>query len=390
MSSDKLIASVLAVLVVATVFTPVATAATASQERAYAGSHIAFETTGNAVADYSVNDATVFQSVKVQSKSNVESGTGLDLGGNLTAVTGFVGAAVSVDATTETSATVTTESGAELTAHDNANGILVVRSGENGQVVAVNVSASSEAETTSEGRVVVTAEDGTKGAFIVVGDGDVTVNEAGNVTAELDSESKLVFRSYPEGRNAAAKQQERLIAEGTAAAEVHVMQRAEASGETAVDVVKYGQGTTVEVTEQTQSSVTMTAERSEHSGKVIITSVSEAMIESTDDLEVTVSGTAAVRASSYSDLKSAIGGDTSKFMVAQQSSAEASADVLVAVNHFSERQITMQDGGSSGGNEDVTTDGGDDGTSGSTGPGFGIAAALIAVIGTVFAATRYT
>jgi len=60
--------------------------------------------------------------------------------------------------------------------------------------------------------------------------------------------------------------------------------------------------------------------------------------ESADDLAVTVDGEAAAEASSYSELAGGIGSDESRYMVTQSSDASATADVLVAVNHFGARR----------------------------------------------------
>jgi PGF-CTERM protein len=371
-----------------------------TRAQGYAGTHTSFEASNNAVVDYAVDGETVMESVKIQSKSQAQSQGGIDVGTQLSAVTDFTGAALSVDAKTETSATVTTDSGAQLQAHDNPRGILVIRSGDEAQYVAINVSASSRTESESGQRVVVTTEDGTRGTFIVVGDGEVTVNERGNVTADLGENSQLVFRSYADGRDDEDTQQEQLIANGTAAAEVYVMQKSEGSSETVADVVQYGEDTSIEVTQQSEGTVKMTAERSEHQGKIIITSVSDAVISSTEDMEVTVDGEAAARASSYSALESATNnGDTSKFLVRQQSSADASADVLVAVNHFSTREITIEerssensgsDGSTTSGDENdgSNSDGANEEPTSSDGPGFGIGVALVALIGVALYAYR--
>jgi len=375
-----------ALLLVASSAIPIGTATAAAQQgEAYAGTHVEFETTGDAIVDYSVNGNTVFQSVKVQSQSTAENQGSVRAGVGLSAVTDIAGAALSLDSQTEVSATVTAESGATMEAHDNSRGILVVRSGGESQYVTVNVSSSSQAESESDQRVVVTSDNGTQGTFIVVGDGEVTVNEQGNVSADLGSDGTLVYRSYPEGRDDGDEQQERLVSDGKAAAEVYVMQKSEQGSELAADVVQYSEDTTVEVTQQTQGTVQMTAERSEERGKIIITSVSERALSSVEDLQVTVDGEAAAEASSYSDLESAVGSDSSKFLVRQQSSAQATADVLVAVNHFSTREITMSEDG------DDSDDSGTDGTDGSDGdggqettsadgPGFGPIAALIALV----------
>jgi len=168
-----------------------------------------------------------------------------------------------------------------------------------------------------------------------------------------------------------------------------VMESSEQGSEFAADVVQYGENTSVEVTQQSEGTVQMTANRSQDQGKIIITSVSEQAISSAENLQVTVDGEAAAEASSYSDLESAIGSDSSEFLVRQQSSTQASADVLVAVNQFSERQVTMsEDGGDSDGSG---TDGANDDeeTTSGSGPGFGPVAALIALVAVIaFAAAR--
>ena len=397
------------VLLVASSAIPVGTAAATQQSEAYAGTHVEFETTSNAIVDYSVNDTTVFESVKVQSQSSAESQGDVQAGVGLSAVTGIAGEALSVESH-EVSATVTAESGATMEAHDNSHGILVVESGGESQYVTVNVSSSSQAESENDQHVLVTTEDGTKGSFIVVGDGNVTVNDRGNVSANLGSDGTLVFRSYSDERSEDDEQKEQLISEGKATAEVYVMQAGDQGSEFAADVVQYGNDTTVEVTQQSEGTVQMTAERSQEQGKIIMTSVSEQAISSVEDLQVTVDGEAAAEASSYSDLESTSESDTSKFLVRQESSAQASADVLVAVNHFSERQITMRDSSSddSGSDDNTTTgdesDGSDSGTAtgeesdGSDetnqeatdagGPGFGIGVTLVALISVALYAYR--
>ena len=383
MASTRTVLVVL--LLVASSTFPVGTAAATQQGEAYAGTHIEFETTSNAIVDYSVDGNTVFQSVQVQSQSTAENRGNVQAGAGLSAVTDIAGAALSLDSQTEVSATMTAESGAAMEAHDNSRGILVVRSGGESQYVTANVSSSSRAESESDQRVVVTSEDGTQGTFIVIGDGEVTVNDQGNVSANLGSDGKLVFRSYSEGRNEENERKEQLISEGKAAAEVYVMQTGDQGSEFAADVVQYGEDTTVEVTQQTEGTVQMTAERSQRQGKIIITSVSEQAISSVENLQVTIDGEAAAEASSYSDLESAIGSDTPRFLVRQQSGAQASADVLVAVDHFSTREITMsEDGDGSNSSEINETNGSDDeddqGATDAGGPGFGPIAALIALV----------
>lgn len=395
-----------AALLVLSITAPAAAVATDGTQSgsAYTGTYVSFGTESDAVTNYSVAGRTVVESVAVQSTGEVEAGGGLLADADLTAVTDFAGASVSVDARTETEAVVTTGSGAELRANDNDRGVLVVAAGSESQYVRANLSSDTSAETAGEKRVVVTKGDGTEGAFLVVGEGDVTVNEAGNVTAELGSGSKLVYRQYADGRSEGEKAQERLITSGQAAAEVYY--QAETSGSAAanhtVDVVRYDADTTVEVTERSANELTMTVERSTHDGKVVITSVSEGAVDSTDDLQVTVDGSAAARVDSYSELEGAIGGDRSAYLVRSDSTTKASTDVLVAVNHFSARELSVQSGGSEEGGDAPPTatsgtgSGGTDtatgtdvpSTTGGSGPGFGVLGTVVALGATLFLARR--
>ena len=126
----------------------------------------------------------------------------------------------------------------------------------------------------------------------------------------------------------------------------------------------------------------MTAERTESQRKVIITTVSDETFGSAESTEVLVDGEAAAEANSYSEVQQATrDGDNSRYLVRQSSSAEASSDVVVGVNHFSERQISMQSDGDS-------TDGGDGGLSDADGPGFGVLAAIAALGGALVALRR--
>lgn len=390
-------------MLVASVLVPGAAAAVtndrpAAQGEAYAGTHVSFDAQSNAIVDYQVDGATVFDRMAVQAQSNSKAQAGLSAGAGLDAVTKIAGAAVSMGATTETSAAVSFDSGATMEAHDNGHGTLVLRSGGENQYVTTNVSSAASVNSESSEKVIVTTEEGTETAVLVTGDGSVDVNAKGNVTAELGSDSELVVRSYGESRSEADKKQEELITSGTAAAQVYLTGTAEGGSQAAADVVDYGQETTVEVTSRSQGTVEMTAERSASEGKVIITSVSESAFESTEDVQVMVDGEAAAKASSYSALQAAAdGGENSKYMVTQSSSAEASADVLVAVNHFSERSVTMTDGQSSSDGADGGSDGsdgssgdtgGDQTTTGGAGPGFSVVVGLLALLAAAFVAMR--
>jgi len=399
-------------LVVSAVGTPVAAAATTnaasgqSSAQAQSGTYVSFDTADSAVVDYTVNGKTVVDRLSVQSTSEAKSQTGGELG--LSGDAGFSGAGLSLASSFDasTSATIQSESGAELVAHDNDRGIVVVKANGESHVARFNSSDGSEAEQASEKRAVITSDDGATATVIVVGDGNVTVSDGGNVTAMAEENSRVVYRQYEGERNDSEKQQERMIANGTAVAEVYVQAAGDAASdaddddsddsdstptatdsptedsseeakERSADVVRYSEDTTVEVTENAAGTFNATVERSQSEGKVVIMSVSEAAFENAEDAEVYVDGEAAAEASSYSEVQSATNdGETSKYLVRSSSSAQASTDVVVGINHFSAREVSMQSGGDGGG----AISGGQ--------PGFGAGVAVIALVGAALLARR--
>ncbi|WP_225335842.1 hypothetical protein [Halomicrobium urmianum] len=401
--------AIAAALVLAGALPATGAAMGAQQSEGHAGGHVSFETSSNAVVDYGVGGETVLESVAVDSQSAVESDAGVGLDAGLSAMSDIAGAALSLSARTETSATVTADSGAELTAHDNPRGILVVSAGNESQYVTANVSSGAETSAESDERVVVTHEDGRDGAFLVVGNGSVAVDDGGNVSASLGEDAKLVFRSYEGERAEDDEQQERMIANGTATAEAYVTQSGEDGSALAADAVEYGNDTRVDVTGYGEGAVNMTVERTQHEGRVIITTVSEQALDASENLSVRVDGEATAQASSTSELRGGLDeGNQSRYLVRQGASADARADVLVAVNHFSERQITMTNESETteNGTETATADDSEESTEGDDaettadestpepsptagdGPGFGAVAALVAAGLLGLAATR--
>jgi len=379
-----------ALLVVSLVGAAAAPAAATQSGEAYSGSHVEFQTQNSAVTGYAVNDAVIVENVSVQSSEEARSQAGIGADAGLSTATEFSGAGLQLASQTSLSATVSVESGAEMQAHDNSRGIFQVRADDGAQMVHANLSSDSEAESESDERVVVTKEDGSQGTFIVVGDGEVVVNEEGNVTAEVEEGSQLVYRQYDDGeRSEDDEQKEQMIQNGTATAEVYVESAAESGQDSAEDgsdegeeaaasVVEYGQDTTVEVTSRSENTINMTAERSQSEGKVVLATVSDEAFSSAEDVEVLVDGEAAAQADSYSEVEQAAqGGDNSAYYVSQSSSAEASTDVAIGVNHFSERDVSMQSDGS----------GDDGGMTGGDGAGFGVFAA-VAALGAALLATR--
>jgi hypothetical protein len=368
-------AAVAVLLAVAAVGAAAAPAATQQAEgEAYSGAFVTFEATDAAVADYEVDGSVVVENVTVQSASETEGGIDAGLG----AVTSVNGSGLSVS-TGDAGATLTTESGAKMEANDNQRGVLQVRANGESQVVQAEVSGQAESE--SDNRVVVRNDDGTEGAFLVVGDGEATTDDDGDVVARIDGDGQLVYRQYEGERSDDDENQERMIQDGTAAAEVYVHSAAESGGDAegeATSVVQYSEDTSVEVEERSESEINMTAERSESEGKVIITTVSDEAFGSAESTEVYVDGEAAAEAESYSDVEAATqGADQSRYLVRSDSSAQAATDVVVGVNEFSERSISMQSDGDTGG-DGIAADG----------PGFG-ALLAVAALAAAFVAARY-
>lgn len=367
---------------------------TEAEGEAYAGAHVAFDVEDDAIANYRVGGEETFSSVAVQSQREATAGGELGAQTDLETMTTLEGAGLSLASQTEASAEVQTsaevraESGATLSAHDTERGTLVVESGDDAQYVQAELAAGTTASDEGE-RVHVHADDH-EGVFLVVGDGEVTVNSEGDVVADLGSESTLVFRSYADGeRDENAAYEESLIADGNAAVEVHVEER---DGEAVGEAVTYGEETSAEVSREAQHRVDVTVDRATHEGTVVITTVSEETVGNLEDLEVRIDGEAAVEASSRSELEGAIGSDESRYTVVQRSEASAEATVYIAVNHFSERTASIDGGDDSGGSDDAdssddeTTDSDeaneDDGageTDGDSLPGFGVGVAVVAI-----------
>lgn len=391
-------APLLAALVLVTaVVTPVAATATVdrtgTQSRAYVGTHVSYDVHDDAVVDYAVDNETVMQSMRVESRSDYRSRTDASAGLDLETVVGLQGLGLRMAASSTAQATVRSEGSARIVTHDNEDGTLVVRGGESGQFVEARVGSDARAEAVSDDRVVVETGNGTTGTFIVVGEGNVTVNEQGNVSAELDDGASLVFRESGDERTDAEKRVERMIANGTATAELYVEEQA---GETVEDTVTYGQETSVEASQAGEHTVNMTVDRARSEGTVVVTHVSDAVASSADSVQVMVDGHAAAEAQSASELRAATrNGDESMYYVAEDATAEADAGatVMVGFNHFSERTASIQgaettDGGDSGGSGDDGGDGGDSGDSGGGMPGFGVSTALAALLGAALVATR--
>lgn len=225
----------------------------------------------------------------------------------------------------------------------------------------------------------------TQGVIVVIGDGTATVNEEGNVVANVADGSALVYRQYASERSENERAQERMIANGTAAAEVHVTAPSDGNDQPTADVIQYEEDTTVNVEMASDTAIEMTADRDGTDGRVVISSVSEAAFDATGDVTVTVDGEAATRAETASGLRTAAdGGSNSAFMVRPATTTAASTDVVIAINHFSERELAItsdDDGTQTSGEDDVSTTSED-------APGFGVPVAIVALVGAALIAMR--
>jgi len=347
-------------VVVATVLvvgmTAAVTASSHGEGAAYAGTNVSFDTSSNAVVNYTVDGTTVFSSAQVESRSSAESrggaGIGIGAGGSLDLSSLNVrGAAVAnINTRARASANVEFESSANFEAHDNGNGVAVLKSGNDEQVVEVELAADSEAQT-SEESVVTFSSDGAESSFIVAGDGEAQTND-GNVTARLGAGTNAAFRTYGEEKTQDDEQQESLIADGDVAAEVRFT--GEGSGEPA----EFLSNTSVETDVNAGESVSLVVDRAESEGKMLMTTVTDSAIGTTQNISVDVDGEAAAQAESYSELESAFGNEPRYLVVDRE--AESSAQVLVALDSFSEHGVTIE------GEEGEETDGTEQDTDGGT------------------------
>ena len=398
-----------AVLVVSLIGAAAAPAATQGAEaEGYSGAFIEFETANAAVNDYTVNGQVVVDSLRVQSAGEAggsgEGGVGVGVGADSTV--SIDGAAVQSQSSGSARASVAFESGAQLEANDNRRGVVRITADGGDQVVQANVSGDASQE--GDGRVVVSGDDGAQGTFIVVGEGNISASGDGQVTAAVGEGGQVVYRQYDGERSDSEQQQEQFIQDGTAAAELFVRGAADSEGgsdggDNETSVVTYDGDTSAEVTSRSESQINATVERTQQQGKVVIVTIAESAVQSAESLEVLIDGEAAAQANSYGEIQqSAEEGDEPRYLVRQSSSAEAAVDVVVGIDGFSERQLSIQDANDGGestptegmddgngtdGDGETDTDG-DDGSSGD-GPGFGALAGLVALAAAlVAAATR--
>ncbi len=373
----KLIAALLCVSL-AFAGVPAATTAQTGGE-ATTGTHISFGVANDAVTGYTVGGTEMFSSFRMQSQSSaVDEGL---IEANLDEITSIVNinaAGLSVEAETSASTTLNVSSspGAYVRAHDNGHGTFRVAPGQNTQVGIVNVSSNTELTVEGEEMATLTADNGAEATFMVVGTGgEVATNEDGNLAVRLGANSDLIFKAYPDGKSDAEAEQESLISDGIIGAEVHVMEQ---DGERVIDAASYNTFVNYYGTEEAANGTNFTFGSARGTGTLVVTHVSEAAVGSLSSVEAYVNSsngenTVPVEADSaatgVANVEQYVGSPESAYYAVPPAEGSASTDVVVAINHFSNRTVTM---GQNVGPSD---------TSGSGGvPGFGAPAAIAALL----------
>jgi len=361
--------ALVATLLVVSMAAPAAVTPAAADEHEYDGKHVSFDIKPNGIAEYSVNNETLFSSVKTRAASEpaVDVGAGVDA----SAIAGFEGAGIEATSTTTAAARFRTENGAQVAAHDTERGHLTIHATEQRTLVQINM--SDPVGTTPEGSVIVVGGATQVGSVFVVGEGNLSITEEGNIVADLPRGSGLVFRSNGDNRTTQDQATERLIERGSAAGEVYVSQR---NGEVVADTVQYDTDISVEVAQYEDGFVEVGVNRTTEQGTIVIMEVSKKLIEDPGDTAVRVSGTKATRVDTHAELRRSLGKGEPTYKVSRATTGQANAAILVAIDSFSGQTVIIEERQESTAVEEST-------------PGFGVSVALLAMLTVTLAARRY-
>ncbi|MFB6236347.1 MAG: PGF-CTERM sorting domain-containing protein [Halopenitus sp.] len=358
-----------ATLLVVSMAAPAAVTPAAAGEHEYDGKHVSFDIKSNGIAEYSVNNETLFSSVKTQAASEaaVDVGAGVDA----SAIAGFEGAGLEATSTTTAAARFRTENGAQVAAHDTERGHLTIHATEQRTLVQINM--SDPVGTTPKGTLIVVGGAKQVGSVFIVGEGNLSITEEGNIVADLHKGSGLVFRSNGENRTTQDQATERLIERGAAAGEVYVSKR---NGEVVADTVQYDTDISVEIAQYEKGFVEVAVNRTTEKGTIVIMEVSKKLIEDPGAASVRVSGTEATRVDTHAELRRSLGKGEPTYKVSQATTSQANAAVLVAIDSFSRQTVVIEERQESTPVEESA-------------PGFGVSAALLAMLTATLAARRY-
>ena len=281
--------------------------------------NIGFNTDKNCIFEYSVNGTEFFSSV--------------DVDGNI-----YTGEKTGVKSRFETEKL-------RISAHDNANGLLKFKAEESTNV-SIELSESATIEKESDKKIAVISN-GTEGTLMISGQGHLSV-EGDIITVELKKNSQLIFKTYPGEKDSGDEEIEDGIISGSLSAEIQVL------GDGAVtDSVEYSSDVEIKSVSVTEDDITVTVDSAtEISKTIVITIDNNELPADPGKLSVKVDGEATVKASSIDELYATETSDISKSMVIE---GETETKVFVAVNHFSERSVTIEEVNSATGETPETT-----------------------------------
>lgn len=338
------------------------------------GDHITLEFTNQQVVNYTVGNQTFLASIQAQSVEQVETD-------GLQSLTEFEGSAMESTGEDEATWLVNTQSNANFEFNDNPHGTFIAEGVDVAQYARFVVAEGVEATDENQRKVTLTTDGNAAASFILVGDGEVTVNQNGDVVARIGDASTLVFRAYPDGKSNSDEQMERYIENGNGVAEIYARQP---GTDSIVDHARYQQDVAPTAEQTDDTTVQTDIEYTEGESGVVLFTLSQAFTEASGAINATVNGQQAQEVTSFGELDGALDGNQSRYMVVE---LESRTDVIVAVNQFA-AQTTVGVSGASGQEQQQTPlQEGDDGNQ-TDQPGFGVLAAIVALAVAALAAAR--
>lgn len=221
-----------------------------------------------------------------------------------------------------------------ISAHDNTNGILKFKA-EKDTKVKLNLSANAVVGDESEKKVSIKA-DNVETTVMIAGPGSLDV-ENNTIKANLRESSQLISKSYPGGKEKGDDEIESGIVNGNISAEVQIFNETEG---TTNDTVEYSPTVTIKEIKATKGEISVTADSKTEAGTTIAIIVENSMLPAeVNNLSIKVDGEATVNASSFYELYATRKEDKPRSMVIK---GDTCTKILVAVNHFSERAISIE------------------------------------------------
>lgn len=290
----------------------------------YAGDNIRYNLKSDEIDNYSVQGKTYFTSMKTGTK--ISSGTGL-LGG-------LIGANIAISSIAGVGSKLSTDN-ANIFVHDNPNGNLQVMVNQ-GSIVQISLTGGSSATYQGEKYITVRNPDGSESSFLIAGNGKLEMRD-GKMVADLDNDGQLIFKAYPVGKTQLDDAVEQGIIDGIVAAEINIPGKNDAAASSSIS---YSSAVSAKVNEVANEKISILVSSSNSVGKTIAIEIDSSRLPFQDpgQLEVRVDGEVAAKASSTSELYATGAGDKPRYLVAK---AEGATKVMVAINHFSDREVTL-------------------------------------------------